>query len=616
MPKKTPEIKPKYYLNPAGEFVIENYNLAKPFANFFPGIAGKYGIPLWTFYVNRGQCLSSFGTKDKDHAILEFFPANKAWQLVFTYGFRTFLKIKSGKNTIFYEPFRYNLDHHGKPTNNRMRITAAGLIIEEENKHLGIKVEVEYFNIPNDTYAGLSRIVKIKNTSNKTLKCELIDGLAQIVPFGTNNFFLKKMGRTIEAWMNVENLDKNAPFYKLDVDPSDRPEVVHINEGNFCLGFHSEKNKTRLLKPIVDPETVFGKVTDFSYPAEFMLNHRFRYPQKQVIKSRTPCALLFLDFELEAKENKTLYCLFGQARDIRRLNNSVKKITRPGYLENKSKENDALIKGIQRDILTESSLREFNLYAAQTYIDNIMRGGYPLVFKSGSLFYLYSRKHGDLERDYNKFQLQPTYFSQGNGNYRDINQNRRSDIWFNPEVLDANLIYFINLIQSDGFNPLVVKGESFKIKNASCLLELLKKDTQKENIEKIICFLEKPFTPGELIFFIEKNKIKLYTSYDELLDKLLTASLKIEEAEHGEGFWTDHWTYNLDLIDSYLSVYPEKANELFFSNRVFTFYDNAETVKPRNEKYVLYNNMPRQMHSLGLDTTKKEIIRKRTAQTL
>ncbi len=76
---KDTERKPRYYLNKKNEFVIENYNYAKPFANFFPGIAGKYGIPMWVFYVNRGQCISSFGIKDKDQAILEFFPANKSW---------------------------------------------------------------------------------------------------------------------------------------------------------------------------------------------------------------------------------------------------------------------------------------------------------------------------------------------------------------------------------------------------------------------------------------------------------------------------------------------------------------------------------------------------------
>ena len=102
MKTKNNNIEPKYYLNKQGEFVIQNYNYAKPFANFFPGIAGKYGIPMWVFYVNRGQCISSFGTKDKDHAILEFFPANKSWQLVSNHGFRTFIKIKNGKSEPVY----------------------------------------------------------------------------------------------------------------------------------------------------------------------------------------------------------------------------------------------------------------------------------------------------------------------------------------------------------------------------------------------------------------------------------------------------------------------------------------------------------------------------------
>lgn len=36
------------------------------------------------------------------------------------------------------------------------------------------------------------------------------------------------------------------------------------------------------------------------------------------------------------------------------------------------------------------------------------------------IFHTFSRIHGDLERDYNNFQFEPTYFSQGPGNFRDI----------------------------------------------------------------------------------------------------------------------------------------------------------------------------------------------------
>jgi len=608
---KTNQLKAKYYLNKQGEFVIENYNYAKPFANFFPGIAGKYGIPMWVFYVNRGQCISSFGTKDKDQAILEFFPANKAWQLVSSQGFRTFIKIRSLKTSVYYEPFHNGYNNLKYHIVNSMRISSSALILEEENHTLGIRTRVEYFNIPNDTYAGLSRTVTVENTGNKLKNIQLIDGLPQIVPFGTNNFFLKKLGRTIEAWMNIDNLDNDIPFYKLEVDPTDRPEVVHIDAGNFYLSFNFNGTTTKLIRPIVDPQAVFGAVTDFSYPSLFLVKNNFTYPEKQITRSKTPSALLLLNLKLSPGAGQTFYSLIGQARDRKTLNESVKKILKFGYIEKKFTQNNELIAKLKNDIATLSSSKALDLYAGQTYLDNIMRGGYPKVFKNGTTFYLYSRKHGDLERDYNKFVLAPTYFSQGNGNYRDMNQNRRNDVWFNPEIKDENIIFFMNLIQSDGFNPLVIKGESFLLNNNVDLNSLLGSWFKQGDIDKLSGFFKKPFTPGDLIFYVEANKMAITGSYDELLDIILSCSVKSQEAEHVEGFWTDHWTYNLDLIERYLDLYPEKFNELFFGKKVFTFYDNPELVRPRNEKYVLYNGKPRQLHSLTVDATKKELIRKR-----
>ncbi len=55
----------KYHLNESGEFIINDYNSTKLFSSFFPGVAGKNGIPMWVFYVNRGQCIASFGIESK-----------------------------------------------------------------------------------------------------------------------------------------------------------------------------------------------------------------------------------------------------------------------------------------------------------------------------------------------------------------------------------------------------------------------------------------------------------------------------------------------------------------------------------------------------------------------
>ena len=83
------------------KFLIENYGKKSTFASFLPGISGEKGIPIWCYYVNRGQCVVSFGVDNKDHSIMEFYPAHQAYQNVKTTGFRTFVK-KDGKVTELF----------------------------------------------------------------------------------------------------------------------------------------------------------------------------------------------------------------------------------------------------------------------------------------------------------------------------------------------------------------------------------------------------------------------------------------------------------------------------------------------------------------------------------
>ena len=40
----------------------------------------------------------------------------------------------------------------------------------------------------------------------------------------------------------------------------------------------------------------------------------------------------------------------------------------------------------------------------------------------------------------------------------------------------------------------------------------------------------------------------------------------------GEGYWSDHWTYNLDLILDYLSVFPEQEEEMLYEEVYTTFF--------------------------------------------
>ena len=74
--------------------------------------------------------------------------------------------------------------------------------------------------------------------------------------------------------------------------------------------------------------------------------------------------------------------------------------------------------------------------------------------------------------------------------------------------------------------------------------------------------------------FLEEHNINIKGDKNEFIKEILSFSIKQEEAEHKEGFWSDHWTYNLDLLESYLAVYPEKLKYILLDNKEFSFYDD------------------------------------------
>ncbi len=137
-----------------------------------------------------------------------------------------------------------------------------------------------------------------------------------------------------------------------------------------------------------------------------------------------------------------------------------------------------------------------------------MRGGYPVHVGNGKhVLYIYSRKHGDLEREYNFFQVDSTYYSQGNSNFRDVNQNRRNDVYFFPFIENSGLKTFFNLIQLDGYNPLVLNASHFEAENIIKCREITIEYFEKEDAEKIIKMIEKAFTPGSLLMDMEQMQV-------------------------------------------------------------------------------------------------------------
>jgi hypothetical protein len=359
-----------------------------------------------------------------------------------------------------------------------MRITAHDLTIEDVNNTLGLKVEVNYFTVPKESFPALVRRVTITNISKKKgqLDIELVDGLPVIMPYGLRDWAAKHMSRTAEAWVKVENINSKVPFFHLNVEVSDTPDVNFIHSGNFYFSFDPSRpyqSKTpngKLLDCIVNAAGVFGNSLDFICPEAFLLDKNFRIPVHQQTSNRTPCAMSFTKFRLSSSSRpKQIVSMIGYAHDQGQLNGLVRRVLHSkDFVNHKALENQEVIDEVKNFAFTNSSDNRFDQCCQQTFLDNVLRGGMPVSVqtKDGNVaFNVFNRKHGDPERDYNYFVLAPTHFSQGNGNYRDVNQNRRNDVWFNRDVKDSSIIDLLNIVQADGYNPLVIKGTSFCFDN-------------------------------------------------------------------------------------------------------------------------------------------------------
>ncbi len=578
------------------DFIINDYGKKSTFTSFLPGVCGTHGIPIWCFYVNRGQGVSSFGVQDKDHAIMEFYPAHQGYQNVKRTGFRTFLR----KNGKYIEPFS------DEDVSHNMVISMNGFEINENDEENQIHTKVSYFSLPEEKVGALVRKVTITNTGDQKIDLDVLDGMPACIPYGVDMGSMKNMGQTIKAWMQVEDVEKNLPYYRVRISTTDTADVTQIEGGNFS--FASLADGTRL-KPIVDPEIIFSYDTSLDRAVGFEeLGTKGLLEQKQVTQNQLPSSFYATSKELNPSEEITIYQVIGQVESKNILEEFMEQDKDQAYFENKRQVADKLTNDLCSVIRTDTASEDFNAYCEYTYLDNFLRGGYPIKLGKDKVFYIYSRKHGDPERDYNFYTVSPEFYTQGNANFRDVNQNRRCDVFFAPFVGTENIKLFYSLIQLDGYNPLSIEKITYALdkEDADKVLE----NKNISNASDLSDFISQPFTPGDLY-----KKLDTIDIGDEdvspLFDEIIDMSNKQVNSNFGEGYWSDHWTYNLDLIENYLEVFPEKEEDLLYEQD-YTYFLSQINVKPRHKRYVETKNGLRQYDALDESTrrnTQEKLVR-------
>jgi len=602
---------PRYELIPGSiaEFAIHDYARAKAFASFLPGIAGPLGIPLWCYYVNRGQAVSAFGVQDKDGAILEFEPANKAYAQTPLTGFRSFLRL--GLQAAFYEPFQEDQAGQAPGRRTRMVVSPAELRLEEEHPALGLKVQVRYFTLPQRPLAALCREVTLERIAPGAVDVDWLDGLPRVAPYGLGDLPRKTMGRTMEAWSHAEGLDEGLPYLRQRASSEDKVEVDAVQEGHFFCGWSPAWGPAT---PLVDPASIFGPDGGLAFPTAFAAGGFT--PGAQRVENRSPCAFLRLQGWLEPGRPVRLLSVYGRAASLAEARACAQELRQPGSFDAWAAENQACVLEAAAPGWIASASPALDGYALQGFLDNVLRGGLAWPLQDGArraVIHLYSRKHGDLERDYNAFSLMPSPYSQGNGAFRDICQNRRRDAWALPEAGDQSLRSFANLLQLDGHNPLVFQGLDYAWAGGEEGAQRLRELLPPADATALLNRLQKPCTPQDLHRFCRERGLASPGLLGALVAAVLTRSEAMERAAPEHGYWADHGYYLTDLLRSHEALYPDRLAALL-QDPGFTYYDNPLVVQPRAAKLRRTPQGWRQRDAVAPDAEKAALIAGRASQ--
>lgn len=509
--------------------IIENFAKQKRFSSFLPAVSGIDGKPTWVFYVNSGQCIASFGVENKDTPLIPFESAVLAYQNVPLKCFRTLVYVDDKPYQAFLDEGKTKLEI----LNSSIKITYLNDVYE---------IEVTYSTTNHISIAGLIRKVKITNKTTKSHKFDIVDGLPIFLPKGISNYMYHEL-TTLAASYCESKLYKNSAFYFYKNRGEDNSQFVQKEDGSGFICFPKDNSKIDI---IADAKSIFGN--DESFMNALALNEIEINIKNQTLSNQIPSAFAKLSKKLDKEQSIEFISLFGSFDNFQKFAGFHGDFSFSA-LEKMIENGEELVEKLMPKI--ETNNEKLNVYLRQSFLDNGLRGGFPLLIK-GKPLYLYSRKHGDLERDYNSFAIPCNYFSSGFGNYRDINQNRRNDLLIEPLLKDKNILLFMSLIEQNGFNPLQV--DISLLNNADI-------------------------------------------SFEEALNSVLNKNDTDIKANFVEGYWIDHWVYNIDLIENYLSIYPDKIDELLNAKK-YKFFDSNVRIKSRLERYVKTPFGIRQYNSL------------------
>lgn len=469
---------------------------------FFISVASETN--LWMYLSSTGGL--SAGRTSPDMALFPYYTDDKITESAEITGSKTIIRATFGDKTYLWEPFSYRTQGLYAIKRSVAKSTIGNKILfTEVNETLQISYSYMWMNADQ---LGWIKKSTINNLTDSAVTIELIDGLQNILPAGTNRITQNTYSTLVDAYKRTELVKEGAlVLFRMEsimVDKAEPSESLRVNtvwsyglpKANYLVS-STQLDAFRMGLDVQSEDeskgvkgAIFAHDTLVLKPNQHKQWYFVADVEQDAVKVRnllqfineTPNLDAYIEDEV-LKGTEALKAIVAQVDGVqetsdehgmaRHFANTLFNTMRGGFycdeynilgadfakhvkLFNKAvyQNNEAMLAALPASLMY-AELEEKVAATGDAQLYRLFQEYLPITF---------SRRHGDPSRPWNLFNIRVND-EKGNkiisyqGNWRDIFQNWEALSLSYPAYINGIIAKFLNATTADGYNPYKVTSE-------------------------------------------------------------------------------------------------------------------------------------------------------------